>query len=105
MDLGHTTGRMDEPTPAAGKITKWTDLENTFFPVVKHMKDSTKMISKMDMVFLNGQMVVCTPVGGKKASKMERAYTQIQKALVARACGKTVKENIGYRKTDFIIII
>ena len=100
MVMGLINGLMVELIQGAGNRIKWMDMEHIHFQVENSMKDNIKMMLKMDMVHLNGQMEEHILDGGLKENNTVKVSTQILKDLDAKESGNMVLEKCGLHDTD-----
>lgn len=63
--------------------------------MVENMKENIKMIKKMDMVYIIGQMEKNMMVCGVKVNKMDKDYLYLQMDHKNMVFGKMVKELDG----------
>ena len=99
------TGLMEEATLEVGRTIKWTDLVSTSPQAARLTKDNIRATLRTGMEYSSGLTAEYTLDGGKRVSNTERVFIPILKESVVRVCGKTVKENIGSKRTEYTIII
>ncbi len=79
-----------------GLITRWKAMEYLLGLMVVFIKASTSMTRKKARAFSPGLMVANTMDSGRTASRMVKAFIQLQAVNLREADGLMVKEFVGY---------
>lgn len=86
------SGRMAVNTKALGWTTKSMVMECTHGLMGVDIKEITRMIRKMGLVFIAGQMAESTQVNGRMINGMVEGSTLLMRITLRKDYGRTTRE-------------